>query len=172
MNKRIFAVILCVAFSVLFVFSGCSNSGGSQQLSEDEYIEELKYNYHEYVRTISTLFSVLEYGESDFEEIDPDRYEQEYQKAKTALNNSAALTPPEEYSELHSKLKSSVSRELEYIESLNEYYSHSKNYPNLSDDDLSEMERIEEELNDILSDNSLFANVIFEIITYYDSKTE
>ena len=48
MKKNFFAIILCVAFSVLFAFSGCSNSEVSQRLSEDEYIEGLGYNFKEY----------------------------------------------------------------------------------------------------------------------------
>ena len=174
MKKEFFAIIFCVAFSVLFAFSGCSNSEASQRLSEDEYIEVLGYNFKEYSKTISTLFSALEYGVTEFEAIDPDRYEQEYQKAKTALNNIAALTPPEEYSELDSKLKSGVSWELEYVESLNEYYSHIKNYPDLSENDLSEMERIVEEIENIVSgdrDNTL-GEAFSEIFPHYNSKTE
>ena len=183
MKKGFFAIILCVAFSVLFAFSGCSNSEVSQRLSEDEYevsqrlsedeyIEGLEYNFKEYSKTISTLFSALEYGVTEFEAIDPDQYEQEYQKAKTALNNIAALTPPEEYSELDSKLKSGVSRELEYVESLNEYYSHIKNYPDLSENDLSEMGRIVEEIENIVSGDYIFAEAFSEIFTHYNSKTE
>ena len=167
MNKKLVAGILCVVFPILIIFSGCS----SQQLSEDEYIEAVASNFKDYSGTISTLFSVLEYGVNSFEEIDADEFEQEYQKAATALDNLAALNPPEEYSDLDSKLESGVSQELAYIECLNEYYSHIKNYPDLSDDDLSEMERILEECENIVSGDSVLADSVLEIMAYYNNKS-
>lgn len=119
MTKRVLGAAFALIFSIV-LFCGCS----AERLSLDEYKSETEAAVKEWFGAIGDWAGfigkyVMVNGEDmSFEETQKNKggLEQKLLKVEDALNKIDKIgNPPEEYDELHQKLKKGVSKEREWV---------------------------------------------------------
>lgn len=109
MAKRIVSLLVAVAIALLF--TGCK-----KQLTEDEYLGQVKGAYEEYAAALEKFESVrTDVGSSQEIMEEQTKATEICERAETALGKFSKLKPPDSFSEKHKELLAAADLEKRFI---------------------------------------------------------
>lgn len=109
MAKHIFSLLVAVAIALLF--TGCK-----KQLTEEEYLGQVKGAYEEYAAALEEFESVrANVGTSQEIMEEQTKAAEICDRAEKALNRFSKLNPPESFSEKHKELLAAAELEIRFI---------------------------------------------------------
>lgn len=101
------ALCLLTGAVLLFFLAGCAPA-----LTPREYLDGLTDGFHEYAAAAGEIRTATETKTFDDTAIGA---------AREALNSISELSPPDEYADLHQKLRESITTELEWLDAVEEF---------------------------------------------------
>lgn len=111
MTKRIVSLLIAIVLPITLLFTGCR-----KQLTEEEYLGQVKEAYEEYAAALEEFESVrADVGSSQEIMEEQTKATEICERAETALGKFFKLNPPDSFSEKHKEVLAAAELEERFI---------------------------------------------------------